>query len=75
MAKKDLEAIKEDDDFESDEKNDAAIKKAKGVLKGYRDALMEHMCTLKPLPPTRAPAPAPSPAPSPAAPRSPRGEP
>jgi len=73
MAKEDLKEIKDDDDddFESEEEHDAAIKKAKDVLKGYRKALMEHLSTPKPLPPTRAHAPAPSPAPSPADPRSP----
>ena len=66
MAKEDLDAIKEDDDFESDEKYDAAIKEAKAVLSAHRNALREHLRTPQPMP-TRAPAPMP--------PHNPRGEP
>ena len=65
-----LVKMAKEDDFESDEKHDAAIKEAKAVLSAHRNALREHLRTSQPMP-ARAPAPAPSPEP----PHRPRGEP
>jgi hypothetical protein len=48
MAKEDLDDIKDDDDFDSNEERVEAIKKAKAALSGHRNALREHLRTPQP---------------------------